>query len=525
MITAEEYLDATGRALSGMAGIVDGLGDELANTRPPVQGASSPYALLTHCLGVVSYWAGALVAGRAVERDRDAEFTSSGPVGPLLERVAAAREQLAADVRAADCKAPLRGTADPRFLGPGGIATQGAALLHVYEELAQHHGQMEILRDLLRPQSTVDPDRLRRGTGVKWGAVAPDTIGAWVADMDLGVSPAIRHALLDAVEREDFGYPHWPGGNPVPAAFEAWMADRHGWTPSGGHTRVFTDVLQILQVMIEQTTSPGDGVAIHVPAYPPFLAAITRSGRRIVPLPTPGADPAADRAEAMAGVRLMVLVNPQNPSGRVLRRAELEALLELAERHDLPVLADEIHADLVYAPHRHIPFASLSERAARRTVTTTSATKAFNLAGLRCAVAHVGPAALRARLDAMPPDIFGTPSTLGHLATVAAWRDSRAWLDRLMDTLTANRAAVSAWAAGLPLRYREPEATYLAWLGGVEHPEPARWLERTARVRLSDGAEFSIGTAISTDTFVRLNFATSPAVLAEILERLSAQLG
>ncbi|WP_433220446.1 aminotransferase class I/II-fold pyridoxal phosphate-dependent enzyme [Dactylosporangium sp. CS-047395] len=509
MITVEEYLDATGRALSGMAGIVGGLGDDLANTRPPVQGASSPYALLTHCLGVVGYWAGGLVAGRTVERDRDAEFTATGPVAGLLERVELAREQLAADARAADWSKPLAREPDPGFLGPAGIATQGAALLHVYEELAQHHGQLEILRDLLRPKEAV-----RRGTGAKWGDVAPGTIGAWVADMDLGVAPAIRHALLDAVDREDFGYPHWPDGDPVPAAFEAWMAARHGWTPSGGHTRVFTDVLQILQVVIEQTTRPGDGVAIHVPAYPPFLAAIVRSGRRIVPI----------GRSSMDGVRLMVLVNPQNPSGRVFRRDELEALLDLAERHDLPVLADEMHADLVYAPHRHIPFAALSERAARRTITATSATKAFNLAGLRCAVAHVGPAALRAQLDNMPPDFFGTPSTLGRLATVAAWRDGAGWLEDLRGTLTANRATVGAWAAGLPLRYREPEGTYLAWLGGLRAPAPAARLERTARVRLSEGAEFSAGTDVDTGDCVRLNFATGPAVLADILERLTPQL-
>ncbi|MER7281559.1 aminotransferase class I/II-fold pyridoxal phosphate-dependent enzyme [Dactylosporangium sp. NPDC000244] len=510
MITVEEYLGATGRALDGMGGIVAGLGDELANVRPPVQGASSPYALLTHCLGVVGYWAGGLVAGRVVERDREAEFTSSGPVAPLLERVRQAREQLAADVRGADFAGPLRTAPNPGFLGPAGIATQGAALLHVYEELAQHHGQMEILRDLLRPK-----EGIRRGTGVKWGAVGPDTIGAWVADMDLGVAPAVRHALLDAVDREDFGYPHWPGGDPVPAAFEAWMAERHGWEPSAGHTRVFTDVLQILQVVIEQTTRPGDGVAIHVPAYPPFLAAIRRSGRRIVPI---GRSP-------MDGVRLLVLVNPQNPSGRVFRRAELEALLELAERYDLPVLADEIHADLVYAPHRHIPFASLGSRAARRTITATSATKAFNLAGLRCAVAHVGPADLRAKLDAMPPDIFGTPSTLGRLATVAAWRDGAGWLEGLRATLTANRATIGAWASGMPLRYREPEGTYLAWLGGLREPEPAARLERTALVRLSEGAEFSEGTDVETGDCVRLNFATSPAVLTEILRRLTPKVG
>lgn len=149
LITDDDYLYFADRALDGMTGIVAGLGDELANTRPALLGANSPYALLTHCLGVVSYWAGALVAGRAVDRDRDAEFGSAGPVRPLLDRAAAVRAQLAEDVRCAEPDAPLRAAPPAAFLGPDRELTQGAALLHVYEELAQHHGQMEILRDAL----------------------------------------------------------------------------------------------------------------------------------------------------------------------------------------------------------------------------------------------------------------------------------------------------------------------------------------------------------------------------------------
>ncbi|MGI5291474.1 DUF664 domain-containing protein [Nonomuraea polychroma] len=149
VITHDDYLYYVDRALEGMADIVAGLGDELANARPPLPGANSPYALLTHCLGVVSYWAGRLVAGREVVRDRDAEFAAAGPVGPLLDKVAEARARLAEDVRAADPSARLRGTPPASFLGPGRDLTQGAALLHVYEELAQHHGQMEILRDAI----------------------------------------------------------------------------------------------------------------------------------------------------------------------------------------------------------------------------------------------------------------------------------------------------------------------------------------------------------------------------------------
>ncbi|GIH59693.1 hypothetical protein Msi02_05100 [Microbispora siamensis] len=156
VIDKDDYLYFARRALDGMTGIVAELGDDLANVRPPFPGANSPHALLTHCLGVVSYWAGALVAGREVVRDRDAEFAAAGPVGPLLERAAAVRDQLAADVRAARPAEPLRGTPPAAFLGPDRELTQGAALLHVYEELAQHHGQMEILRDWIAA-SAVDP--------------------------------------------------------------------------------------------------------------------------------------------------------------------------------------------------------------------------------------------------------------------------------------------------------------------------------------------------------------------------------
>jgi hypothetical protein len=145
MITPEQYLQFTGRALDGMTAIVRDLGDDLACRRSGLPGVSSPYALLTHCLGVVDYWAGELVAGRPAHRDREAEFTASGPVGPLLERVGRTAAQLARDVALADPRAPLRAEPRPDYFGPP-VLDQGGALLHVYEELAQHHGQMEMLK-------------------------------------------------------------------------------------------------------------------------------------------------------------------------------------------------------------------------------------------------------------------------------------------------------------------------------------------------------------------------------------------
>jgi cystathionine beta-lyase len=284
--------------------------------------------------------------------------------------------------------------------------------------------------------------------------------------------------------------------------------------------------------VIEHATEPGDGIALHVPTYPPFLASIIRSGRHVIPIPmrNDGAgwgfhlDGLAETLRRR-NCRLLVLVNPHNPTGRVFSRRELGELANVAEQLDLTVLADEIHADLAYPSFGHIPFASLDESVARRTITATSATKAFNLAAIRCAVAHIGPDSVRARLDAAPLDYFGQPSILSRVATVAAWRDSDAWLTELMEYLGANRELVAEWASSVlgAGACRPPEATYLAWLDLTNRPlgaQAAERIERAAKVKLSDGAEFSHGTDVDTSSFVRLNFATSPDNLRQILTRV-----
>jgi cysteine-S-conjugate beta-lyase len=357
----------------------------------------------------------------------------------------------------------------------------------------------------------IDVERLRNGHGVKWGSLPSGTIGAWVADMDFGIPPAVRARLAEVVSEEDLGYPFWAGEDPVVLAFQERMRDRYGWAPAEGRTRVFTDLIQVLQVMIEAATEPGDGVAIHVPTYPPFLATIERSGRRIVPVPFD------DPLPALRQSRMLVLVSPQNPTGHVFSRDELTTIATAADSQGLVVLADEIHADLTYAPYEHIPFASLLPA---RTITATSATKAFNLASVRCAVAHIGPDDVKARLDAAPLDYFGQPGILGRVATLAAWQESDQWLADLMSTLTRNRDTIVQWADSTfaPGICVPPQATYLAWLAFPFH---ADHIEHTARVKLSDGNEFSQHTAIDTSGFVRLNFATSPANLHEILGRLT----
>jgi hypothetical protein len=150
MIIVEDYLYFVDEALEGMVAIVADLGDELANRQLDLAGANSPYAVLYHCLGVMEYWGGALVAGRGIERDRDAEFRAGGPVGELVRRTRQARRQLGSDIADLEPHAPPRGTPEPEDADLPLARTQGGVLVHIYEELAQHRGQMEVTRDVLR---------------------------------------------------------------------------------------------------------------------------------------------------------------------------------------------------------------------------------------------------------------------------------------------------------------------------------------------------------------------------------------
>jgi cystathionine beta-lyase len=382
----------------------------------------------------------------------------------------------------------------------------------------------------------LDLDQLRRRPGAKWGVAAPGMLAAWVADMDFPVPPPVREALRRRIDA-DLGYPLWdsvPEAIPLPEAFAERMAQRYGFTPDPAYVRAFTDVHQALQVVLHLATRPGDPVALHVPAYPPFLETLASMNRPLVPIPMldtgpgPGkgwrfdADRLADDV-ARHGCRTLLLVNPQNPTGRAFRRDELLAIADVVRARDLLVVSDEIHADLVYPPGVHIPFASLDPEIAAHTVTVTSATKAFNLAGIRCAVAHIGPEHLQETLAAQPDVLFGEVGVLGVEATLAAWRESDDWLAGVRAVLDRNRRRlVEALPPGIVCRL--PEATYLAWLDCTAlelGPDPAEFFRKEAGVLLAGGPPFGPGGA----GFARLNFATSGPVLEEILTRMNDAAG
>jgi cystathionine beta-lyase len=378
----------------------------------------------------------------------------------------------------------------------------------------------------------IDLSWLRNKEGVKWRGPGPSVLPAWVADMDFPLAAPIRDALAETVGRGDLGYPAWTtwtGQNPLAEPFAGRMAQRYGWQPRPEWVRNFSDLLQALQVVLHLTTKPGDAVALHTPNYPPFLMTVEMMRRRVVASQIErssdgwGFDPERlERDVAKSKSRTLMIANPHNPTGRVFTSAELETLADIALRNDMLIVSDEILADLAYTPHRHIPMASLGPEVADRTITMTSATKAFNFAGLRCAVVHVGPTRVRQVIDAYPPDFFGPVNVLGVDATKAAWQHGDAWLVALLDHLRRNRDLVAGTIVRhMPvIKYDPPEAAYLAWLDcrGLELAEdPGIFFRNEGRVELSPGETFGPAG----HGFARLNFATSREVLTEILRRMT----
>lgn len=371
--------------------------------------------------------------------------------------------------------------------------------------------------------------------GVKWAhareldAPGRPGIAAWVADMDFAIAPPIARAVA-AATTGDVGYPAWAlGHSPAVGAFVARMAARYGWEVPDDEVVELSEVVQGIQLALHTLTEPGDGILLLTPVYPPFFNCSTFSGRHTVEVPAHWADGRwewdRDEIEAAAArSKVLLMCHPHNPLGRVFDREELEFLAGVAERHNLVVISDEIHAELVYDGRGHIPFATVSDDARARTVTVTSPSKPFNMAGLRWAVMHVGPAAMHEAIEAFPDHLFGMPNVAGVAAAVAAWTESDDWLDGVVAHLSAQRHRLGDLVGKhLPgVRYCVPEATYLAWLdfGALDLAEEPYDVFRSVGVELSTGIRFG-DTARQC---ARLNFATSGPVLDSIVERMATAL-
>ncbi len=378
------------------------------------------------------------------------------------------------------------------------------------------------------PLTQLPIEAMRARRSVKWRMYDPDVIPLFVAEMDTPLAPAIEQALAAAVTRGDVGYAH-PGR--LPEAFAGFAQRHYGWAPDPAQMVMVPDVLRGISEVLKVVSAPGAGVVVNTPVYAPFFAMIPAAGRCVVESPLRREDDgsyhldleALDRDLAAEGVEVLLLCNPHNPTGVVLRPDELKDIAAIAERRRVRLLVDEIHAPLTYPGHPHTAFGTVAAEAAAEAIIFVSASKAFNLPGLKASLAIAGGDPGWARLSELPVEVtFGT-GLLGVIAGEAALTDGDEWLSGLLRGLAHNRALLAELLARhLPeVGYVPPQSTYLAWLDmralGLGD-DPAEALRERGRVALSSGPTFGPPGR----GFARLNFATSPTVLAEAVRRLAS---
>jgi cysteine-S-conjugate beta-lyase len=367
---------------------------------------------------------------------------------------------------------------------------------------------------------------LRQRKSIKWRAYAADVLPAFVAEMDFDLAGQITEAVTAALAIGDSGYAHQ---GVLGEAFRDFAAARLGWSPDPARVFAIPDVMTGIAEVVQAVTPPGSALVINPPVYPPFSFRFRFASRRIVTAPLARDDQgrydldfaALDAALAQPGVAAYMLCSPHNPTGNVWSRAQLETVGDLCQRRGVALLVDEIHAPLVLPGARFVPFLSLGHEAGARTFVFTSASKGWNIAGLKCALAVAGSdrgaAVIRERWDAL------VPSHLGVIGSVAAYREAAGWLDAAVAQLDENR-----WQLGRLLRehlpgvgYQPPQASFLAWLDcralGFGDDPAAVFLDQ-GRLAVSAGPDFGAEGR----GFARLTMGTSPALLEEAVLRMAA---
>jgi cystathionine beta-lyase len=360
---------------------------------------------------------------------------------------------------------------------------------------------------------------LRRRTSMKWRTYPEDVLPVWVAEMDVPLAGPVARAVTGAVARGDTGY---PAGTAYAEALAAFAGKRWGWRGLAvERTAVVPDVMLGIVEMIKLVSGPGEPVVVNCPVYPPFYQFIENMGRPVVeaPLTAEGRLDLARLEAAFSRSGVYLLCSPHNPTGTAHTAEELAAVARLARAHAVRVVVDEIHAPVVAAGTSFVPY--LSVPGAGDALCVLSASKAWNLAGLKAAVAVAGPESA-ADLARLPEEVSHGPSHVGVIAHTAALRDGGDWLDAVLAGLDDNRRLLEALLAEhLPaVRYAPAEATYLAWLdcrGLGLGDDPARVFLDRGRVALSSGTLFGSGGA----GFARLNLATSPELITEAVRRMA----
>lgn len=371
----------------------------------------------------------------------------------------------------------------------------------------------------------------RNGTdSLKWSKYAgqhaasgTDILPLWVADMDFAAPPDVIAALQQRVAHGVFGY-----GHTTPAFIDAItsaMQRDYGWAVEADWIVPLPGLVSGLNIAARSIGEPGDAIITSTPVYPALFTSAAHMERKCIRVPLDEShnwtwNMKAVEAAHTPRTRGLMLCHPHNPIGRVWTGQELAGIAAYAEQHDLVVVSDEIHCDLILEPGlRHRPFAMLSPAMARRTITIMAPSKTYNIPGLGVAFAIIPDDSLRRRFHAAMAGITPHPNILGMVATTAAYRDGLPWRSALLDYLRQNRELVMGLDGKFGLKVIKPEATYLAWIdcreSGIDNPQA---FFEAAGVGLSEGSDFG------GQGFVRLNFGCPRAVLETALERMLTAL-
>ncbi len=382
-----------------------------------------------------------------------------------------------------------------------------------FDEIIDRHGTHSSKWDMMEPI---------------YGVPARDGIAMWVADMDFRPPQCVSDAVAAMHSHGIYGY--YGDDADYKAAICWWMQNRHGWTVDPSWIFTTHGLVNGTGLCVDAYTEPGDGVVLFTPVYHAFARVIKAAGREVVECQLVNnqgryeMDFAAYDAQMTGAEKMLILCSPHNPGGRVWSRDELQNVADFARRHDLVLVSDEIHHDLVMPGHSHIPMPLVDERTADRLVMMSATTKTFNMAGTHVGNVIIADEALRARFAGRMSALGLSPNSFGlYMAEAAYSAEGAAWVDEQVAYLDGNRQLFDAAINDMPGLASMPlEATYLAWVDfggtGMERAEFTRRVEQDARIAANHGPSFGSGG----ENFLRFNIATPRARVEEAVSRLRA---
>lgn len=383
-----------------------------------------------------------------------------------------------------------------------------------------------------------DFDRIidRRGTHcAKWDMMEPlygvspeDGIAMWVADTDFAVPDVVQAAMRKMADHGVYGYVNCE--TPYSAAIQWWLANRHGWEIDPEWIFTTAGLVNAVGLCLDTYTQEGDGIVVFTPVYHAFAKVINLAGRQVVECPMVLEDGRyhmdfdAYDAQMSGREKMVILCSPHNPGGRVWSQAELEAVAAFCQRHDLLLISDEIHQDLVFDGARHIPMAKAVPEIQDRLIMLGAPSKTFNFAGLHTGQVIIADATLRAQFRRRMQTIYLQGNSAGQMATIAAYSpEGAAYVDALVPYLEGNRQVFDAAVNAIPgLRSMHLESTYLAWVDfsgtGMTREEFTARVEKAARIAANHGTTFGSGG----ESYLRFNLGTQRSRIEEAVQRLGA---